>query len=65
MTGLEAEVAGLNQRLAAPDFFTKDPDGFACTAARLEEAKAELEQAESRWLDLETLREALEAGGID
>jgi len=62
---LEAEIAGLNQRLAAPDFFVKDADGFAMAAARLEAAKAELEAAEARWLELEDLRESVEAGKID
>ena len=62
---LEAEIAGLNERLAAPDFFVRDPDGFAAGAARLQAAKAEIEAAEARWLELESLRESLEAGKID
>ncbi len=62
---LETEIESLNDRLAAPDFFAKDPDGFAEAAARLEAAKAELEAAEARWLELEDLRETLEAGKID
>jgi ATP-binding cassette subfamily F protein uup len=62
---LETEIESLNDRLAAPDFFAKDPDGFANAAGRLESAKAELEVAEARWLELEDLRETLEAGKID
>lgn len=62
---LEDEIAQLNTRLAVPDFFAKDPEAFTESAKRLEDAKAELAQAEERWLELESLRETLAAGKIE
>ncbi|MEE8084964.1 MAG: ABC-F family ATP-binding cassette domain-containing protein [Alphaproteobacteria bacterium] len=63
MAALEGEIEGLDARLAAPDFFTKDGEGFSRAAARLEAAKAELDAAERRWVALESLAESL-AGGV-
>ena len=62
LVALEGEIAGLNARLAATDFFTKDAHGFTAAAARLEAAKAELDAAEQRWVDLESLAESLACG---
>lgn len=61
MEKLEAEIVALEEKLAAPDFYSKDPDGFQKTADRLDACKAELDQAEERWLELEILQEELEA----
>ncbi|MEE8084683.1 MAG: ABC transporter ATP-binding protein, partial [Alphaproteobacteria bacterium] len=63
MAALEGEIEGLNARLAAPDFFTRDAEGFSRSAGRLEAAKAELDAAEQRWVALESLAESL-AGGL-
>ena len=63
MAALDAEIEDLNARLGAPDFFAKDAAGFTAAAARLEAANGELEAAEARWLELESLAEQL-AGGV-
>ena len=61
MRELGAEMETLNGRLGDPAFFTRDAEGFAAAATRLEAAKAELEDAEARWLELEERREKLAA----
>jgi ATP-binding cassette subfamily F protein uup len=58
ISDLETEIEQLNRRLTDADFFTKDADGFTQAAARLEAAKTELNDAEARWLELESLRES-------
>jgi len=58
---LNAEIAELEQRLAAPDLFARDPDAFAAAAQRLEAARAERDTAEAEWLEIELRREALAA----
>jgi ATP-binding cassette subfamily F protein uup len=56
---LEQEIATLEQRLGDASFFVADKDAFAKAAARLDDARREKDQAETEWLELETLREAL------
>lgn len=56
---LTTEIAGLDESLAAADFFQKDPKGFAAAADRLAACRQSLEQAEERWLELEELKERL------
>ncbi len=56
---LHAEIAGLQQALADPDLYRRDALSFAATTARLGAAQAELEAAETDWLELELLREQL------
>jgi ATP-binding cassette subfamily F protein uup len=56
---LDAEILTLEQQLADPDLYAKDPTAFDTAAARLEAAQMEHEQAETRWLELELLREEL------
>ncbi len=63
MAALSSEIEELNDRLAAPDFFAKNAQGFTDAAARLEVAGEELKAAEGRWLTLESLAESL-AGGV-
>ena len=58
---LQAEIATLQAALADPALFTRDPDGFAAKSKRLEAAQADLDAAETEWLELELLRE--EIGG--
>jgi ATP-binding cassette subfamily F protein uup len=57
---LEAEIGALNADLAAPSFYTRDPDGFAAKSKALEAAVARKAAAEEQWLELEMLREELE-----
>ncbi|MFN3670775.1 MAG: ABC-F family ATP-binding cassette domain-containing protein [Bosea sp. (in: a-proteobacteria)] len=57
---LQAEAAKLSAAMAG-DLYTRDPKLFAKATARLEEVTREIEDAESRWLALEMLREEIEA----
>ena len=57
---LDAEIALLNKALAAPDLYSKDPNGFAAKSKALEAAAARKASAEEQWLELEMLREELE-----
>jgi len=58
---LGREIAALEARLADPDLFAREPQGFALAARDLEAARERLGKAEEEWLDLELKREALEA----
>ncbi|MEM1197420.1 MAG: ABC-F family ATP-binding cassette domain-containing protein [Pseudomonadota bacterium] len=49
---LEAAIAKGEAILADPDLFTADPKRFATISKGLENARAEKDQAEERWLDL-------------
>ena len=57
----EAEVARLQQRLADPDLYRRDPAGFRTATDALARAQASLAACEERWLALELMREELEA----
>ncbi len=57
---LEKEIAALSTKLAAADFFTRDPKGFDAASKRLAAAQGELAAAEEQWLELEMLRSELE-----
>ena len=57
---LQAEIAGLNEALADPQLYARDPKGFAGKTTRLGGAQAELDAAETEWLELEMLREELQ-----
>ncbi|MCB1513917.1 MAG: ATP-binding cassette domain-containing protein [Hyphomicrobiaceae bacterium] len=60
---LEGEIAELESRIADHALFTKDPAAFAKATNRLAAAQTELAGKEHQWLELEMLREAIEAGG--
>ena len=59
---LELEIAKLEDFLADPDLYTREPIKFAKASEGLAERQAELEASETEWLELEALREEL-AGG--
>jgi ATP-binding cassette subfamily F protein uup len=61
MEKLGLSIAALEKRIADPAFYTRDPSGFAKATAELGAAQTALQQAETRWLELEILRE--ETGG--
>ena len=54
-------MAALNAALVDPALYSRDPKGFAAKSARLGAAQAEIDAAESEWLDIEMLREELES----
>lgn len=61
MERLQGEIEGHKATLADPELFTRDPALFQSTANALSAAETALQEAEERWLELEMLREELEA----
>ncbi|MEQ8267627.1 MAG: ATP-binding cassette domain-containing protein [Parvibaculum sp.] len=59
MPKLATDIAALEKKLADPDLYARDPDLFHKTTARHDALKAELAEAEERWLELEMKREEL------
>ena len=59
---LRAQVRQLEDQLADPALYTRDPDGFERITGQLGEVHERLSEAEERWLELEMLREELENG---
>lgn len=53
---LEQEVAKLDEKMADPDLYTKDADEFTRISKRYPKAKAELDELELRWLELEEIK---------
>jgi ATP-binding cassette subfamily F protein uup len=58
---LAGEIGAIEARLADAALFTADRAAYDTSAERLEKARAELATAEERWLELESLREEIEA----
>jgi ATP-binding cassette subfamily F protein uup len=61
MTSLHDEIAKLEMKLADTELFARDPKAFEKAMTRHQKAKAEVNQAEEQWLELEILKEELEA----
>lgn len=61
MEALSGEIAELETRLADPKLYETDPEGFNSVASNLDTKRAELAAAEEQWLELEMLREEMEA----
>ena len=61
MEKLAAEITALEKRIADAAFYARDAAGFAKATSALGVAQAAFQQAETRWLELEILRE--EGGG--
>jgi ATP-binding cassette subfamily F protein uup len=59
---IDAEIARDEAALADPDLYSRDPARFAALTKALEEARAEKDAAEERWLGLAEQVEASEAG---
>jgi ATP-binding cassette subfamily F protein uup len=57
---LEAEITVLNKKLADPGLYARDANAFAAASKALDAAQAALSKAEDEWLELESLREAIE-----
>ena len=60
IAALQTEMAAIDTAMADPDFYTRDPKGFQAKTVRLGMAQAELDAAETEWLELEMLKEELE-----
>ena len=56
---LRAELVAIHAAMADPTLYSRDPKGFAAKSARLGTAQAEMDAAETEWLELEMLREEL------
>ena len=61
MEKLEAEIAKLAETMADPGLYARDPAAAQAAAERTAAARAELDAAEERWLELEEKREAIAA----
>ncbi|MBS0469551.1 MAG: ABC-F family ATP-binding cassette domain-containing protein [Proteobacteria bacterium] len=59
---LEKKIALLEQKLAAPDLYARDPKAFSALSQELADAQAAHAAGEERWLELEMLREEIEGG---
>jgi ABC transport system ATP-binding/permease protein len=60
MSELEARIAKVQEILADPELYSRDPARFQKAMDALTQLQAELHAAEERWLELEMLREELE-----
>jgi ATP-binding cassette subfamily F protein uup len=58
---LDVRIGTLHRTLGNPDLYARDPKTFAEASAALSTAQAARDAAEERWLELEMLREELEA----
>jgi ATP-binding cassette subfamily F protein uup len=63
IAALQAQIAGLNDALADPALYARDPRRFRETTVALAAARNDLAEAEDRWLALEIMREELDAPG--
>ena len=59
---LEEDIAAAEAELADPELFSRDGARFNALAAQVTANKAALAEKEDRWLELEALREDIEAG---
>lgn len=53
---LEKEISTLESTLSDPDLYANDPKEFDRASTRLSAAQAELDKAETRWLELEEMK---------
>ncbi len=60
MEEAEAKATKLEEKMANPSFFNKDPTGFNKAAKDLKALRASITAMEEEWLELEMLREELE-----
>jgi ATP-binding cassette subfamily F protein uup len=61
MDKLRKDIAAGNKKLADPNLYARDPKGFEAISASVHTAEAELEAAETEWLELEILKEEIES----
>ena len=58
---LEKEISELEDTLSDADLYNRDPQTFDTASKRLVAAKDEIDAAETRWLELEEMRAAIDA----
>ena len=58
----EKKIALLEKKLADAELFSRDPEAFKTTVARLDEARSDKDRLEEEWLELEMKREELAEG---
>ncbi len=56
---LQEEIRTLEEKMGDPEFYTRDPNGFAKASDRIGAAREELDGIELEWLEIEEKREAL------
>jgi ATP-binding cassette subfamily F protein uup len=61
MEAVSASISTLENQLADPSFYEKNPASFAKTIAALDKERKTLTAMEEEWLELEMLREELES----
>lgn len=54
---VEIVIHALNDKLSDGDFYNRDPESFHETVKNLQEAQTKLERYETRWLELEEMKE--------
>ncbi|MEI9929523.1 MAG: ATP-binding cassette domain-containing protein [Rhizomicrobium sp.] len=57
---LEMQIAQLQNDLADPSLYARDPKKFAALSAKLTDAQTSLSDGEDRWIELEMLRAEIE-----
>jgi ATP-binding cassette subfamily F protein uup len=62
LADLDRQIADLQSQLSAPDLYARDPKKFTALSQKLAEAQDAHAKGEERWLELEMLREEIEAG---
>jgi ATP-binding cassette subfamily F protein uup len=60
MAAVSASIAALENNIAHPAFYERDPKGFQKTIAALDKERETLAAMEQEWLELEMLREEVE-----
>ena len=60
MAEAEAKIAKLEEKMADPAFYTRDPNGFAKAAAETDTLRGKVTAMGEEWLELEMLREEIE-----
>jgi len=60
MEAISAAISRLENNIADPAFYERDPKGFQNTIAALDRERAALTAMEEEWLELEMLREEME-----
>jgi ATP-binding cassette subfamily F protein uup len=60
MAAVSASIARLENNIADPAFYERDPKGFQKTIAALDKERETLAAMEEEWLELEMLREEIE-----